>query len=65
LINGGLLNLRDIEVVFSQKSDLVLPGWRATEGMNVQVDARHQRWVAEGPVVAAPNIFPLVSAAGF
>jgi predicted aspartyl protease len=53
------------EVVFAEKGDLALLGSRALEGMNVQVDARRKRLVASGPVVAAPNIFPLVSAAGF
>jgi predicted aspartyl protease len=53
------------EVVFAQKGDLALLGWRAMEGMNVHVDARRKRLVAAGPVVAAPGIFPLASAAGF
>jgi predicted aspartyl protease len=53
------------EVVFAQQGDLVLLGSRAMEGMNVHVDARRKRLVAAGPVVAAPNIFPLVSTAGF
>ena len=41
------------EVVFAQKGDLTLLGSRATEGMNVNVDARRKRLVAAGPVVAA------------
>ncbi len=53
------------EVVFAQTGDLMLLGSRALEGMNVHVDARRKRLVAAGPVVAAPSIFPLVSAAGF
>jgi hypothetical protein len=35
------------------------------EGMSIHVDVRRKRWVTAGPVIAAPNIFPLVSAAGF
>ena len=41
------------EVVFAQKGDLLLLGCRALEGLNLQVDSRHKRLVAAGPIIAA------------
>ncbi len=41
------------EVVFAQRQDVPRLGWRALRGMNVRVDARHNRLVAAGPVPAA------------
>lgn len=41
------------EVVFAEKGDLQLLGARSLEGLNLNVDARHKKLVAAGPVPAA------------
>jgi len=46
------------EVVFAQTGDLQLPGARALEGLNLQVDARRKRLVAAGPIVSAAAVPP-------
>ena len=46
------------EVVFAEKGDLQLPGARALEGLNLQVDARRKRLVAAGPIVSAAAVPP-------
>jgi predicted aspartyl protease len=42
------------EVVFGEPGDLVLLGARTIEGMNLRVDLPNKRFVAGGPILAAP-----------
>jgi len=44
------------EVVFAETGDLQLLGARALEGLNLQVDARGKRLVADGPIVSAAAV---------
>ncbi len=41
------------EVVFAEEGDLQLLGARTLEGLNLMVDARQKKLVAEGPLLAA------------
>jgi predicted aspartyl protease len=41
------------EVVFAEPGDLLLPGARTLEGLNLTVDSRLKRLVASGPLPAA------------
>lgn len=66
MANGGVL-VRDIgfaiihvagrftndEVIFGEPGDLVILGTRSLEGLNLRVDARNQRLIAAGPILAA------------
>jgi predicted aspartyl protease len=42
------------EVVFGEAGDLVLLGARTIEGLNLRVDLPNKRFVAGGPILAAP-----------
>jgi predicted aspartyl protease len=42
------------EVVFGEPGDLVLLGARTIEGLNLRVDLPNKRFVAGGPILAAP-----------
>jgi predicted aspartyl protease len=43
------------EVVFGEKSDLMLLGARTLEGLNLVVDTQRKKLVAAGPIPAAPT----------
>lgn len=43
------------EVVFAQKGDLLLMGARTLEGLNLTVDPKRKKLVADGPLTAATD----------
>ena len=45
------------EVVFAEKSDLLLLGARSLEGLNLTVDSHRKKLVAAGPLPAALGVF--------